>query len=174
VWGRAYVRRATETVFSSSSARPLWFAAPTVSAGTVTLQTDYAADAAMAKSAQAAVAARDASLLPGAMKGTFHVLNGSSLCNIGTQGTFSFIAADANTFRLNPLAAGTTISANGTDGLAVTVQGGTPIPSTMEAGFATVSYKFTTATSGVATIKFQSPSGLITAIGVVLASGACP
>ena len=87
--------------------------------------------------------------------------------------TLPFIVADANTFpalgpngtvgRLNPMAAGTTISASTpTTGLKVILGGGSPVPSTTEATLGAVGVTFDTVSAGVVFVTFTSPKGLAT------------
>jgi len=162
VWGQAYVRRAVQTVLSTSSARPLWPSAPsvTVTSGvctTKTLKYDNAGDTA-----------------------AFYDINGAAVYALGTaaSGTFSIVVADANDVRLNPMAAGTVISVSATTGLTATVQSGTPVASTLEVTSTTIAYTFATGTtSGTITVSFKSPSGLTTpaSINVIQSAGTvCP
>lgn len=168
--GQVYVRRSLETVFSTSAARPLWAsnAGLSDSCQKITLQ----------------VGPRSSSTAQ------FNRLAGDTVYNGGgLTGTLSIIAADANPGnpaasvlpRLNPMAAGTVITATTpTAGLTVTVNGGTPVPSTTEATSTSVSYTFTdpAVNSGTVFVSFRSPSGLTTTFGVTVSRaanpGACP
>jgi hypothetical protein len=162
IWGRAYVRRATQTVFSTSDARPVWAAnsglnaacekvdPPLINSNTGTTQ-DY------------------------------YLVGPGGLSGLGAEGVFSFLVADANPVRLNPMAAGTAIAVSTTtEGLTVSVAGGSPIPSTLSVLPVAISYKFDVAkaTSGLVTLKFTSPSGLVTSIPLSIQAGAaattCP
>ena len=162
-WGKAYVRRAIETVFSTSSARPVWNSAPaelystTGSACPVTsMIVGYAAD-------ESAITSSYLSFGGG----------GTALYNAAT--TFSFLVSDANPVRLNPMAAGTTITVAGTDGLTVKLLGGSPVASTLEAPFASFSVAFVApATSGTVTLTFTSPHGLATAVPIQVFAGPPP
>ena len=160
VWGRAYVRRATETVWSTSEARPLWSALPgnlynsSSCPSRVTLTTGYD--------------------LGTRLTGSFYRVGQGGLYDLGSVGAISFIASDANGVRLNPMAAGTTISVAATDGITASVAGGSPIPSTSNATFTTINYKFEAASSGVLTFNFKSPSGLVTSISQAVSLGAAP
>ena len=146
-WGRAYVRRATETVLSTSSADPVWppgspFNATAV--GSVTLRNS-----------------------PSATTATYNLVRGSQINGAGAAGGFTILVRDANDVRLNPVAAGSVITAEGTDGLTVKVLGGTPVASTSEATLASFTYSFgATTTVGTITIRITSPKGLTTAIGI--------
>ena len=171
--GQVYVRRATETVLSTSAARPLWGSTAGLSAscnanqrrlqvGNVTTQ-----------------------------QGVFVAVGGDTWYG-GISGTIPLIVADANpgrakpssqwagpTFnpdvdylffpRLNPMAATTTVSASTpTAGLTVQVGGGTPVASTTEATATSIAYSFTdpTVVSGVIFVTFTSPSGTGTTVAV--------
>jgi hypothetical protein len=166
--GQVYVRRAAETVLSTSAARPLWAntrgleascSKITLQIGPLTSQT-----------------------------GTFTLVNGDVWYGNASD-TLSFIVGDANPGsvalglppRLNPMAARTVISASTpTKGLSVTVGGGSPVPSTTEASLVSVAYSFTDAAvfEGVIFVTFTSPSGFGTVVAVPVAIGtrssACP
>ncbi|MBK6470673.1 MAG: Ig-like domain-containing protein [Betaproteobacteria bacterium] len=174
--GQVYVRRAAETVISTSAARPLWVNTTGLS-GTcqkIKLQTGPS----IGNTSEFIRVAGD----------TYYG---------GLAGSLNFIVADANPGRLkttvsspfdalndydqfprlNPMAAGTTITATTpTTGLTVTVNGGSPVPSTTEATFASIGYNFTdtAVTSGIVFVNFRSPSGLITTVGVALSRATAP
>lgn len=156
MWGRAYVRMATETVLSTSAARPVWARKPTNLHGCagqpVDLQTTPDPN----------------------NKTSFRPLGDGGLYGVSVAGVLSFYVSDANSFRLNPMAAGTTISVTATTGMAAKVEGGSPVASTLEATFAAVSYEFTNATSGTVFLNFRSPGGLITTVPVSISTQAAP
>ena len=175
--GKVYVRRATETVLSTSAARALWASKFGLdsSCTSVTLQTGPLLPAPLTTSTQAFTPVRGGE--------TWYGTGGSSL-------SLNFIVADANTYptpgpngaigRLNPMAARTTVEASTpTTGLKLTV-GGTPVPNTSEASTASIGVGFDTASAGVVFVTFTSPSGLGTtyAINVQQTSvgkvGSCP
>ncbi len=166
--GQVYVRRATETVLSTSGARPLWADTRGLSdsCSKITLQTGPKAT----QTAQFTRVAGD----------TWYG---------DRSGTLSFIIADANPGlasigqlpRLNPMAAESTISATSpTTGLMVQMGGGSPVASTTEATLASLSYDFTEpgVTTGVILITLRSPSGTGTTVSVPVVVGnrpsACP
>jgi hypothetical protein len=167
VWsgaGKVYVRRAVETVLSTSGGRPLWYETGGASGGRglseacqkLTLQV---APAPTATASYTAVAGQ-----------TWY--SGS-----GANGTLTLIVADANNNRLNPMAAGTTIAASTTTtGLTVTLDGGSPVPSTSEASLASLSYSFgaTAPTSGLITVTFTSPSGITSSVAIPVVNGNRP
>jgi hypothetical protein len=170
-WGRAYVRRAAETVFSRSSARPRWVAAPRDSSGT-----------ASALFTTSGSACNSDTLVTGydnvgaAQNGTFYTVGGADgLYNLPSSGAVSFMVSDSNLVRLNPMAAGTTIGLGVTTGITASVAGGTPVPSTNDVTFATINFGFNPGTaSGVITITLTSPSGLATSVPLTVSSTTPP
>ena len=162
VWGRAYVRRAIETVFSRSTARPLWNSAPPgqlfalgSSCSRVNLGLGYAGNTPVTSD--------------------FYVFGGNQLYNQPKSGVLSFLVADANGERLNPMPAGTTITVSATTGLGVNVAGGSPVPSTSSASFATLNFTFDdVTTSGTITVTIRSPSGVATSVAQSLSTAAPP
>ena len=159
VWGKAYVRRAIQTVLSTSAANPHWasgFAALGSASGSCpmdSLVVGYASD-------ETPVSLR------------FYPLAGTALYGAGT---YSFLVSDANAIRLNPVAAGTTIVVNGTPGVTPQLLGGSPVPSTAEASYATFSFSFVTGTpAGTVTLTFTSPKGLATSVSIPVFAGTTP
>jgi 5-hydroxyisourate hydrolase-like protein (transthyretin family) len=174
--GQIYVRRAVETVLSTSAARPLW---PGVSTrvtnvnGTLPMQTG-----------------------PSASQVTsYYVAGGDVICQVGASGSFTLIAADANPGlltsasadpslvssyvvlpRLNPMPAGTTITASTpTTGFSASVGGGSPVSNTSQATLVNIAYNFDTATSGVVNVTFTSPRGTGTSFAfTVNRQNSCP
>ena len=154
IWGQAFVRRAAETVLSTSGSDPVWEKGDNpVGAATVDL--------------------RDTSN-PLTLAATYSRVAGTSLPQSGATGSLFFLVRDTNGVRLNPVAAGTTITIEATTGLTVKVTGGSPVISTTEATLASVSYEFTTATVGTITLHIKSPSGVTTDIPLRVCSGLCP
>ena len=162
--GQVYVRRATETVLSTSGARPLWGSTSGLAATCtpITLQTGR---------------------LP-SQTTVFALIAGDNWYG-GTSGSISIIVADRNPGssvqnlfpRFNPMAAGTKISAaSPTAGFTVTLGGGSPVPSTSDPSTATVSYSFTDTTVNSATVfvTFRSPSGTATTVSFGVIRGARP
>lgn len=163
-WGRAYVRRAIETVFSTSEAGPVWASKP------ANLYNDDLA----------ACAASASSLIVGyqddqSVNQTFYAVGAGRLYNVPASSLISFLVSDINPVRLNPMAAGTLISVTTTTGLTARVEGGSPVPSTTEATFTSISYEFSsTASAGTITVTFTSPSGLKTSVGLFLSTSGPP
>lgn len=162
--GQIYVRRAVETVLSTSSARPLWPGGDSrvnYANGTLPMQTGP---------------------LPSQMT-NYYVASGDTVCNAGGSGSFNLLAADSNPGllksgatslsdpnsyivlpRLNPMPAGTTVSASTpTQGFSVSVAAGSPIPSTSQASLVSIGYNFDTASVGTAVVTFTTPKGVGTA-----------
>lgn len=158
-WGRAYVRRAVETVFSTSSARPLY--------GTRLPSGSYASTCPVPTPLTTSYDAAGT-----AIKTSFYPFGSVGVYNLPAAGVISLIAADANPVSFNPMAAGTVIAASATDGLTVNVVGGSPVPSSGSPTNAAVNYKFETASSGTITMTFTSPSGFATAVPVFVSTQA--
>ena len=165
-WGRGYVRRATETVLSTSVSRPLWFTAPPNLYADSSSLCPLVLDVTSSSTAQ--------NLLVGYAEVTgadirspyYRVGGGAGLYGLPMSSSISFLVADNNPVRLNPVAAGSTISVAATSGVTATLIGGSPVPSSSSATFASVSVTFSVGTnSGVITINVTSPSGLTTTIG---------
>lgn len=171
-WGGAYVRRSIETVFSTSGARPVWYSTPANPDAPEGLHNSSAAACQASKVELITGYAADGS---GPLTHEFYTFGSGTLYGISGAGIFSFAVSDANPVRFNPMAAGTTISVNTTDGLSAEVEGGSPVPSSTEATFVSISYEFTApTTSGTITVTFTSPSGLATSIGLALSTDAAP
>ncbi len=187
-----YVRRAIETIFSRSSGRLLWGTDwPTNSSlgrgvyanssssclRTGALLTSYVSDAA------------DYTPYSGVsgFSGKYPIVGGDTVFYTGSTsttsgttttytpiktGVLSLLVADTNSVALNPMAAGTTVTATATSGLTVTVLGGTPVANTKTPGFVSISYKFDDNTSsGTMTVNLKSPSTLITSISLDIVAG---
>lgn len=158
-----YVRRAVQTIFSTSSARPLWGTGwhpnamgPSGSCSApINLTTHYVTDV--------------------AQKTDFRLFGVAGLYSMSASDVLTFTVADANPVAYNPMPAGTVITAAATSGLAVTVLGGTPVPSTSTPTGASVSYKFDDLTSsGTISISFKSPSGLVSTFSQFVSKNAAP
>ena len=155
---KTYVRKAVETVFSTSTANPLW------------------------ASNKGPAACLATNLYPGPLttttaKAYYSLANNQSFYLGGAAGSFAILAADANSVRVNPVAAGTTVGVTSADGsvLTISVSGGSPVPSTPTATAVSFTYKFlTSAASMGATISFTSPKGVVTTVPIVLYQAAAP
>ena len=157
-WGKAYVRRAIETVLSTSAAGPVWNSSPSG------LYSNACPSRVLTVGYNADESPITVSFVPVGGGGT-------TLYNAG--GAYSFLVADANGVRLNPMAAGTTISVSGSTGVTTTLLGGSPVASTTEASFATFTVAFAApTTSGTVSLTFTSPSGLSTTTTLPVSSGA--
>ena len=183
-WGKAYVRRAAQTVLSTSEANPVWLSAP---AG-------LAAAGASCPNRHL-ISSYNVNQIPynadeSPNYSNFYPLFGTALYNADGR-SYSFLAADANGVRLNPMAAGTTISIVATTGVTATLLGGSPVPSISEASVATFSLSFAPGTpgtpasgttpavpgtpgtiAGTVTLTFNSPSGTGTSITLPVFTGA--
>jgi hypothetical protein len=155
VWGQAFVRRATETVLSTSSSQPLWLGNARANLDSnchaVTLQGDTGSDV------------------------TYYAVGAGGLYGLtASGGTLSFLVSDANPVRLNPMAAGTTVAVTPSANMTATVLGGSPVPSTNSATAASISYAFSSGTSGLLTLKITSPGGLTTSFPVSVTTSPTP
>ena len=152
-WGRAYVRRAIQTVLSTSDARPLWGKAwhpNAVGKGGECLKANELTDDYTDNVAN---------------KTLYRRFGAAPLYGISVGGVLVLIVADANSEAFNPMAAGTVISAVATDGLTASVVAGTPVPNTAAPTSAAISYKFDDKTTeGTIFVTFRSPSGLGTTV----------
>ncbi|MBS0447310.1 MAG: Ig-like domain-containing protein [Proteobacteria bacterium] len=187
VWGRAYVRKALETVLSTSDARPVWedgHVAQGVYGTTQDANGNYVCELAFDQTVLDSHGDPYLNLVTGyndtngaiVRAHTYYTIGGGNIIyNAGTTGVFSFLVADNNPMRLNPVAAGSTIAVTATSGLTVTVQGGSPVVNTPEATYATIGYTFAAGTtSGTITIKITSPNGLTTNVGQGIVSTPAP
>ena len=170
--GKTYVRRAVETVLSSTTPNPMLSAS--VLPGSCTAESIYATPQTLGSAVR---------VFPVVENQTIYV--GSNV----TSGSFVILAADDNAVRLNPMAAGSLISAapvqsGGLASASVAVSGGTYVyPSTPDAQSVPVNFAFasttvtpssgaasgvpqtTYQTSGALTLQFVSkPSGITTSI----------
>lgn len=171
-WGRAYVRRAAQTVLSRSTPRLVWgtswpggyqiYASSSCPAPTTltVFDSSWRSDKNFGYSATETPVAYTADF--------YGLLNSTTVyAKSQVQGTLYFMVADSNAEAFNPMAAGTVVTAAATDGLTVAVAGGSPVPSTSTPSAAAVNYKFDDkTTSGTITITIKSPSGTATAIPV--------
>ena len=163
VWsgaGKVYVRRSVQTVLSTSAARPLWASTGGVAGG-------VGLDSSCTKVSLQVGASPTA-------QASFTVVGGQTWYTGGSDaGLLRLIVADANPVRLNPMAAGTTITAAAsTQGITVSLEGGSPVASTSEASLAAIAFKFeSTTTSGVVSVTFTSPSKLATTVSIPVVKG---
>ncbi|WP_431263823.1 hypothetical protein ACQ859_28640 [Roseateles chitinivorans] len=174
-WGRAYVRRAVTTVFSTSGALPVFTmndAKKVVGDGSpatcvyrnlidfsYVLGSDEngAASTWLGYSPEATPRKNLVNYL--AMGAGTHYAGNS------TVGTLNFYVADSNSTAFNPMPAGTKITAKASTGITVEVLGGTPLISTTDPTLASVSYTFATGTSaGTVTVNFESPKGTVSGV----------
>jgi hypothetical protein len=173
-WGKVYVRRAAETIFSSSTARPVWGSMwPNGSA--VPVGASCASLSLIQPNFPPLFPAYGATGLPN--KQTYFPFGAAGLYfGAGnTSGLISFLVADANPVALNPVAAGSTISVAGTNGLTVAVLGGSPVPSTNSPSAVSISYLFTPPVNrGTVTVTITSPGGVSTSISQYIEAANVP
>jgi hypothetical protein len=159
-WGRAYVRKALQTVFSTSTARLGWRGVPI---SLVRSSSDN--NRCLRTSLIDQISASPYGVNDSVAQVPFFFLGDAAnvvLSNAGKTGAFSFLVADTNPIALNPVAAGSVITATATTGLTVTVLG-SPVPNTLDPSSASISYDFNdTTNAGTITINVRSPAGLTT------------
>jgi hypothetical protein len=168
-WNRAYVRRAIQTVLSTSAARPVYGLA--LPSGAEPLA---GSSCPAARSLISSYAANDQPVIVGV-----YDFGSVQISGAGKTGVINLFASDANPVAFNPMAAGTSIGAAATDGMTATVLGGSPVPSTGTPSAVSVAFAFDDNTSsGVVTVTFRSPSGLQTSVSQSIKRGApvttCP
>ena len=178
VWGKAYVRRAAETVLSTSVSRPMWNSTPS------NLYQDSIGNCPAVVKDVVSIPSTPQDLITGYTEGTGTEIRGGGTRFAVGRGTlygmaglpvFSVMLADNNPVRLNPVAAGSTVAVSATAGITAKVEGGSPVPSSSNATFASISVVFdTTTTSGVVTLNVTSPGGLTTTVSQSVNKSAAP
>lgn len=169
-WGKNYVRRATQTILSTSTARPVWGtslptgAALYVTSGSCPAPTPLTT---FDENGQGYSRADP----PVANKQGYYLFGQYNIYASSGQGSIYFTAADNNPEAFNPLPAGTVITAVGTDGLSVSVVGGSPVPSTINPSGVAINYKFDNGTAGTISVTFKTPGGLATTIPQYISIG---
>lgn len=163
-WGRAYVRRAIETVLSTSASR-LFYGTTLPNSGKVQYPSSQCQR----------ISVPTAPRLSAPI--SLYTVDGTTLYGLPVEGgTFRVQVADVNPNRYNPVAVGSIISVATTSGISASVVGGSPVPNTSEVSTATIAYTFDTAQSGVVSVTVTSPSGLATtsSVGVTTAGALTP
>lgn len=173
VWtNTGYVRRAIETVLSSSNSRLMWFSG---GPGVGVLDSGCAV---VNESTTGNIVISDDGFNTdnGGVPRTasFRLLGAGNLYGLPLQGSLSFLVSDANPNRLNPMPAGTTISASATQGISVSVGGGSPVANTSSVTGGLVGFKFTEATSGTIFITTTTPKGVGTSYAINVDMAALP
>lgn len=163
---RAYVRRSVETVMSTSKAGLLWGLASSSSIKSHLSSTSSACLKPV--SLQTASTASSAQSFLKIYGGDTYYTGGS------TTGAITFLAADANSVRVNPLPNGTTFTvSDASDGLTVTVLGGA-VTNTSEVTKAGVSYVLDEVKTGSFTLTATSPGGVETSYVLTISSNTPP
>lgn len=184
-WGRAYVRRAAETVLSTSVARPVWASgnlpqdlyvlssrapsrlpSPPPAVGTADYKSLQCGKVTDAFDSPIDLVVRYTEGSGAEEKEPYYRVGGATtIYNMQEVSGMSFLVADRNPVRLNPVASGSVIEVTTTGKVSATVIGGSPVPSSSEATFASIGLDFgTTGRSGTVNIKITSPSGLTTVV----------
>jgi hypothetical protein len=165
VWSRdkEYVRRATETILSTSSPRFNWlsYGGGTLDSGCTSTTINVASVVPPAVAPQVTLV----DVGPGVLYG------------VPSAGAFTILLSDTNPNRLNPMPAGTVLSATSAKSGA-SVKGGSPVPSTSSATGVSVGYDFGSNDSPTATdtifLTAKSPHGLITTYAFAISRAALP
>jgi hypothetical protein len=167
--GKTYVRRATETVFSTSNANPMVRKTVLNDGGGVN-----------GECKSILIYETPPTLGPQVAEYPLGAPGNSNLyVGAGTSGSFDFRYSDANTVRLNPMPAGTKITAtsadptNGLSSVSVGPVNSFTVPSTADANWVPLSYVFASPNGilsnvGGLTLSFTSPAGLVTSAFVTL------
>lgn len=160
-WGRAYVRRAAQTILSSSQPRPMY--GTSLPPGARALGGSCPSPLSLLKEiddSNHGYTSNDAEI-----RRSYYEFGSVAISNLPKVGVIFFLAADANQVAFNPMPARTVISVTATKGLSATVNGGSPIPSTLSPTGVAIGYGFDdTTTSGTVTVTFTTPKGLATAV----------
>jgi hypothetical protein len=180
--GQVYVRRAAETVLSTSAARPLWQNVGGLLLACTTSRVILQTGPNLTDLREAFQAGGD--VWYGQATGGIKLIVADN--NPGRPKARADWA-DPDEFdptidyiefpRLNPMAAGTVITASTpTTGFTVTVGGGSPVPSTTQATETTLAYNFTdpAVQSGIIFVTFRSPSGTSTTFEVPVSRASKP
>lgn len=176
-WGRAYVRRAQQTILATSSARPVYGSELPLKAAASSLSACTASGLNLINPVDAASRGLSGpyNADESANRSTFYPVGSVEIYDTKKSGVFAFFVADANPVALNPMAAGTTVTVSATTGLTATVAGGSPIPNTASPTGVAINYSFDDTTDeGTLTISFRSPGGLVSAFSQRLVKGASP
>jgi hypothetical protein len=145
---RVYVRRAVETILSTSSANPIWPDTSLLDGSTcASIRLQPGADP-----------ATTIPVYPIGMNSTIYVSNAA--------GSFIILAADANQVRLNPVAAGTTIAATkSTTMTSASIAGGQPVINSANVTAFAVAYDLGAVPTGRVTINLTSPGPMLQPLG---------
>lgn len=164
---RTYVRRAVETVLSTSEAGAVW------------LDTRALTSASCSAAAHLVTKNNGPTLTSPATSVTKVAVASGDVAYTGSAaGSLYFAATDNNAYRFNPMAAGTVVTASAqTTGLTTKVAGGSPVISTTAPfpGLG-VAYEFSDDATipGVFTLSFKSPSGLTTSYNITIEPRSVP
>ena len=160
-WGRAYVRRAVQTVFSTSEARPMYGVSLPANA-TVPAVANCPRPLTLLKEIDGVDHGYTAADVP--VMRNYYRFGSADLTGMPKTGVVFLIASDANPIAFNPMPAGTVVSVVGTKGLTSSVDGGSPVPSTVSPTGVAIGYGFDDTTdSGTITVTFTTPGKLSTA-----------
>lgn len=143
---KVYVRRASEVVFSTSAANPIWATSTGLSGG-----------------ATCPVITRQPSFDAAVTHNYYNVLGNTTWHGGAASGTITMLLNDNNAKRLNPMPVGTTVTATSDDTTLITVGAvsGQPVINTLTPTGISFSYQLVGgATSGNVTVNVTTPGPL--------------
>ncbi|MBV8125549.1 MAG: hypothetical protein JO218_16215 [Burkholderiales bacterium] len=166
-WGKAFVRAAAQTVWSTSENEVTWGASlPDPSL----VGTAYAPSGTSCPATRTLISTYQPTTAGAPNYVTVRDVDGTQLYNV-VGSTISFLVSDANQYAYNPMAAGTTVtvSSSPSAALATSIVGGGTLPSTLTPTRVTATFAFNSGySSGALVFTFTSPSGLQTTATVGL------
>ncbi len=163
--GKTYVRRAIETVFSTSQPDMLW-------AGRSTTVANEGLDATCVT-----VSKLEQPPTINPTPTTLYKVAGDMTWYSGgsATGSLNFIVGDRNSVRLNPMPAGSLVAVGASSiGLTVSLLGGSPVANSSSATPASVTYTLLGTTTGTFALTVTSPSGVATTYPITVVAGPRP
>lgn len=157
---KVYVRKATEVIFSTSTANPVWPSNGGLDASAYSSSAYVCPTVSLQLGPQASSAVR-----------LFDVFSNSTWTVTSLSGTITVVLNDANSIRFNPMPVGTTVSVASSDTTVMTVGSavnGQPVPNTDTPGAISFTYSLVGGnTSGTATLNIKT-AGAVTSHGQTL------
>ena len=184
-WGKAYVRSAVQTIWSTSAARPTWgtatpagFAFAPSLAGCPASRTSLITTTQVpaSGSSPSTFAAYQPTAAGAPYTSTEVDVDGTSLF-MQTGGNMAFYASDANAYAYNPMASGTTVTVTSSPSGAITaaVIGGGTVGNSLTPTPVTTAWSFNIGfSSGTLTFTFTSPTTHTTTTASVNVNAANP
>ncbi|MBV8604737.1 MAG: hypothetical protein JO224_08660 [Pelomonas sp.] len=174
-WGKAFVRSAVQTVWSTSKAHPTW--GPSLpGSGVGLVYAPATTPATPCPATRTLINGYQPTTAGTATTTTVYDLDGTYLYNVSSP-TFTFYLADTNPYSYNPMANGTTVSVTPTPSVALTasIAGGGVVGNSLTPTAVTASYSFNNGyTSGALVFSFTSPVTSTTTTATVYVSALAP